>query len=321
MVEGKRQWLKPGDLRTKKLTEYEKQRNKRIKKNYEEQEMPPGLRLQPHSRPLTPTPEEGMDPPRQEIGTQPLPPHNVQPVHEVTASSSVASHDRRGRGPTRGIQTQRIVQKNGKMLVPVPEHFRAPVGDQASKLASKIGIEVRTQLPDLSICRWNKVHDADKKPMIQRLEDQFDLQGNPSDVARTLNTQFGRRLSSFTYRLHKQYKQLKDARGEEYARSHPPTSVTLNQWTSLIDKKWNSKEFMEQSLTNVNNRMQMKTKHRCGSKSIPIIANGEVPDLAKFYKSIHYNSNTHECISSESQANYDNMIKTQAEHLTSLSVA
>ncbi|XP_028082603.1 uncharacterized protein LOC114283924 [Camellia sinensis] len=76
----------------------------------------------------------------------------------------------------------------------------------------------------------------------------------------------------------------------------------------------------EQSLTNVNNRMQMKTKHRCGSKSIPIIANGEVPDLAKFYKSIHYNSNTHEWISSESQANYDNMIKTQAEHLSQTGV-
>ncbi|CAL5422281.1 unnamed protein product [Camellia sinensis] len=145
-----------------------------------EQEMPSRFRLQSHSEPLTPTPEEGMDPPGQEVGTQPLPPHNVQPEHEVTASSS----------------------------------------------------------------------------------DQFDLQGNPSDVARTLNTQFGRQLSSFTYRLHKQYKQLKDARGEEYARSHPPASVTLNQWTSLIDKKWNSKEFMEQSLTNVNNRMQMKTKHR-----------------------------------------------------------
>ncbi|XP_028063463.1 uncharacterized protein LOC114266737 [Camellia sinensis] len=76
----------------------------------------------------------------------------------------------------------------------------------------------------------------------------------------------------------------------------------------------------EQLLTNVNNRMQMKTKHRCGSKSIPIIANGEVPDLAKFYKSIHYNSNTHEWISSESQANYDNMIKTQAEHLSQTGV-
>ncbi|CAL5427492.1 unnamed protein product [Camellia sinensis] len=178
--------------------------------------MPPGFHLQSHSGPLTPIPEEGMDPPGQEVGTQPLPPHNVQPAHEVTASSSVAPHDKRGRGPTRDIQDQRIVEKDGMMVVPVPEQFHAPVGDQASKLASKIGIE-----------------------------DQFDLQGNSSDVARTLNTQFGRRLSTFTYRLHKQYKQLKDARGEEYVRSHPPASVTLNQWTSLIDKKWNSTEFMD----------------------------------------------------------------------------
>ena len=35
MVKQKRQWLKPGDLKTKKLTKYEKQRNKRIKKNCE----------------------------------------------------------------------------------------------------------------------------------------------------------------------------------------------------------------------------------------------------------------------------------------------
>ncbi|KAL7261183.1 hypothetical protein ACSBR1_006761 [Camellia fascicularis] len=134
------------------------------------QEMPPGFRLQSHSGPLTPTPEEGMDPPSQEVGTQPLPPHNVQPEHEVTASSSVAPYDKRGRGPTRGIQAQRIVEKDGKMVVSRPEQFRAPVGDQASKLASKIGIEVRTQLPDLSVRRWKKVNDADKKPMIQRLE-------------------------------------------------------------------------------------------------------------------------------------------------------
>ncbi|GMP56131.1 hypothetical protein CsSME_00020719 [Camellia sinensis var. sinensis] len=99
MVRGKKQWLKPGDLRTKKLTEYEKQRNKRIKENYEvmnnlgvknitnslvsvvqpkcanarekgirveEQEMAPGLRSRSYSRPLTPTPEERMDPPSQE---------------------------------------------------------------------------------------------------------------------------------------------------------------------------------------------------------------------------------------------------------------
>ncbi|GMP58787.1 hypothetical protein CsSME_00022332 [Camellia sinensis var. sinensis] len=114
MVKGKKQWLKPGDLRTKKLTEYEKQRNKQIKEScevmnnlevknvtnslvsavhpkcantkekgirVEDQEMmPPGLRLQSHSRPLNPTPEEGTDPLCQDIASQ-----------------------TRGRGPTHGI--------------------------------------------------------------------------------------------------------------------------------------------------------------------------------------------------------------------------
>ncbi|CAL5373246.1 unnamed protein product [Camellia sinensis] len=163
-----------------------------------------------------------MDPPSEEVGTQPLPPHNVQPEDEVIASSIVASHDRHGRGPTRSIQAHRIVEKDGKMLVPIPEQFRVPVGDNTSKLVSKISIEVRTQLPDLSVHRWKKVNVSDKEPMIQRLVDQFDLQGNRTDVAKASNTQFGRRLSGFTYKLHKQYKQLKDARGKDYARSHPP---------------------------------------------------------------------------------------------------
>ncbi|KAL7245589.1 hypothetical protein ACSBR2_000841 [Camellia fascicularis] len=221
MVRGKKQWLKLGDLRTKKLTEYEKQRNKRIKENCEvmnnlgvknitnslgsavqckcaiarekgirvevddDVEYNPyeseddnddeslgsfdRLRLRSHSRLLTPTPEERMDPPTEEVGTQPLTPHNVQLEDEVTASTIIASHDKRGRGPTRGIQAHRIVEKDGKMLVPIPEQFRAPVGDNASKLVSKIGIEIRTQLPDLSVRRWKKVNVADKEPMIQRL--------------------------------------------------------------------------------------------------------------------------------------------------------
>ncbi|KAF5933238.1 hypothetical protein HYC85_029409 [Camellia sinensis] len=189
MVRGKKQWLKPGDLRTKKLTKYEKQRNNAVQPkcatarekeirvevdddveynpseseddNDDEslgsfdREMAPGLRLRSHSRPLTPTPEERIDPPSEEVGTQPLPPHNVQPEDELAASS---------------------------IVVPIPEQFRAPVRDNASKLVSKIGIE----LPDLCVRRWKKVNVADKEPMIQRLA--FDLQGNRTDVAKALDT-------------------------------------------------------------------------------------------------------------------------------------
>ncbi|KAF5931996.1 hypothetical protein HYC85_028167 [Camellia sinensis] len=238
----------------------------------EKQEMPPGLRLQSHSRPLTHTPKKGMDPLSQEVGTQPLPPHNVQPKHEVTASSSVVSHDRRGCGPTCGIQTHHIVDKDGKMLVPIPEQFRAPVGDNASKLVSMIGIEVQTQLLDLSIRRWKMVNVVDKEPIIQRLAalDQFDLQGNQSDVTKALNTQFGRRLSGFTYKLHKQYKQLKDARGDDYIRSHPPARVTLNQWTSLIDK-WNSQKFKGRKTNNCLIYFKLIGQHDTDTSRTPLV--------------------------------------------------
>ncbi|KAL7240494.1 hypothetical protein ACSBR2_006192 [Camellia fascicularis] len=103
--------------------------------------MPSGLRLQSHSRPLNPTPEEATDPLYQDIASQ-----------------------IRGRSPTRDIQAQCIVNKDGKMLIPIPEQFRAPVGEQASELASKI---------DLSVRRWKKVNNAENEPMIQRLADNM----------------------------------------------------------------------------------------------------------------------------------------------------
>ncbi|GMP89976.1 hypothetical protein CsSME_00041318 [Camellia sinensis var. sinensis] len=46
-----------------------------------------------------------------------------------------------------------MVQKDGKLKVPIPQEYRAPVGDHASQLVSKIGVEVRTHLPDFSIRR------------------------------------------------------------------------------------------------------------------------------------------------------------------------
>ncbi|XP_058216443.1 uncharacterized protein LOC131327348 isoform X3 [Rhododendron vialii] len=42
------------------------------------------------------------------------------------------------------------------------------------------------------------------------------------------------------------------------------------QWTSLIDKKWNDKKWQKQSKANTNNRSNKKSKHRCGSKSLPV---------------------------------------------------
>lgn len=53
--------------------------------------------------------------------------------------------------------------------MPIPLEFCASVGDYASKLASKIGVEVRTRLPDPSVRRWKYVDASVKEAMFQRL--------------------------------------------------------------------------------------------------------------------------------------------------------
>ncbi|XP_028100620.1 uncharacterized protein LOC114299982 [Camellia sinensis] len=234
-------------------------------------EIPSRARSQSHHEALTHALEEGDTSSRPEVTSNPPPPLNVEPQLEYGFTIPAA---KRVRGPTRGKEAQGLVDKGGKLSVPIPPEFRAL--------------------------------------------DQFDLQGDPVDIEKAMNTKFGRRLSNHTYRLHKQFMELKEAKWEEYARNHPPKNVDPTKWIDRIDKKWNTKEF----LANIANRERMYTKHRCGSRSIPArvekLAREKkmLPDLAELYKETHYNEKTHEWISSQAQCNYENMIQTQADHLS-----
>ncbi|XXG46907.1 hypothetical protein AAC387_Pa02g1636 [Persea americana] len=205
-------------------------------------EVPSRARSQSHLEALTHTPEEGDSSSRPEAGSHPSPPLNVEPQVEVTTGNTIAG--KHVRGPSRGKEVQGIVDRYGKLNVPIPPEFRAPVGDYASKLASKIGVEVRTRLPDPSVRRWKYVDASVKGAIVQRLNNQFDLEGDPIDIEKAMNTKFGRRLSNHTYKLHKQFRELKDAKGEEYARNHPPKDVGPTKWIDLIDKKWNTTKFL-----------------------------------------------------------------------------
>ncbi|XP_028114580.1 uncharacterized protein LOC114312542 isoform X2 [Camellia sinensis] len=245
---------------------------------------------------------------------------DMEAPREAAPQSSVVP-TRHPRGLTRGLKVQAMVQKDGKLKVTIPQEYRALVGDHASQLVSKIGVEVRTHLPDFSIRRWKHVNEEVTAPMFQRLTDQFDMEGDSTNVSKAVATKCGRSLSSYTYRLQKKYLNLKSAKGEEYARSHPPPECDLEKWKNLIDKKWNDANWLKQSNANIDNRNQLKTKHRCGSKSLPVrvheatIANGgQLPELPCVYKSTHFNDVTKQWISPECEENYDNMIKIQAEH-------
>ncbi|KAG5544193.1 hypothetical protein RHGRI_016818 [Rhododendron griersonianum] len=267
--------------------------------------------------------------------TQALPPPIVQPQSEALANNNVESTCiltsacyfttvrtvRRTRGPMRGKLAQRVIDKDGRLKVPIPPQFRAAVGEHASKLASKIGFEVRTHVMDLGVRRWKALDDSVKGPILQRLTDKFDLQGDPIDVDKAVATQCGRRISNYTYKLKKKYDKLVKAKGAEYARSNPPGGVKPEQWTSLIDKKWNDKKWQKQSKANTNNRSDKKSKHRCGSKSLPVRVvemmegtDGAVPALGKIYKSTLFNADTNEWISPECEDIHDEIVRIEAEH-------
>ncbi|KAE9445575.1 hypothetical protein C3L33_22527, partial [Rhododendron williamsianum] len=104
------------------------------------------------------------------VESQPSPPRNVEIQSEATTGSSTVAPNRRGRGISRGLDIQRLVDKSWKLLVPIPPEYRAPVGIYASKLASKIGVEVRAQVEDLSIKSWKAVDEGIKAPLLQSLK-------------------------------------------------------------------------------------------------------------------------------------------------------
>ncbi|KAH7854713.1 hypothetical protein Vadar_017020 [Vaccinium darrowii] len=170
---------------------------------------------------------------------------------ETDASSSAVAPQKRacGRGPTRGLEIQGLIDKYGKkLLVLIPQEHRAPVELYASKLASKISVEVREHLQDLSVKSWKAMDESIKAPLFQRLKAQFDLEGDSIDVHKAIATKCGRRLRDHTHRLYTNFKKPKNTKGEEYERSHPPPKISMEQRSSLIEKKWTNKKWMELSI-------------------------------------------------------------------------
>lgn len=58
-------------------------------------------------------------------------------------------------------------------------------------------------MTDLGVRRWKALDDSVKGPILQRLTDKFDLQGDSIDVDKAVATQCGRRISNYTYKLEK----------------------------------------------------------------------------------------------------------------------
>ncbi|XP_050242128.1 uncharacterized protein LOC126691092 [Quercus robur] len=236
-------------------------------------------------------------------------------------TSTTGSTSRNIRGTTRGVAVRALVEKSGKLPVRIAVEYDAPVGKNACKLVNQIGVQVRSNLSSYNVKNWKSVDVATKDVVLQSIEDQFELEGDSNLATKAINTKCGRLLSSGSNKLYQTYKKLVQSHGVDYAKTHPPKNATLAQWTGLIEGRWTNKDWLEKSRINSENRSKTSGKHRCGTKALAVRVDeetnnndGQVPELAKIYKDVHFNPNTNRWIQPEDEATYETILKVQEDH-------
>lgn len=91
----------------------------------------------------------------------------------------------------------------------------------------------------LKVGSCGPVDEGIKALLFQRVKDQFNFEGDPINVHKAITTKCGH-----TNQLCTKFKKLMGTKGEWYARSHPPPKISMEQWNSLIEKKWTNKDWM-----------------------------------------------------------------------------
>ncbi|KAF7112380.1 hypothetical protein RHSIM_RhsimUnG0235000 [Rhododendron simsii] len=119
----------------------------------------------------------------------------------------------------------RITEREMRSTSQPPQPLDAEQEIEAAPFVAPV--EVWTNLEDLTIRRWKAADESVKAPMLQRIKDRFNLDRDPIDVDKAVARQFGRRMSHYSHTLYRKYKNLKTTKGVEYARSHPPSGVSL----------------------------------------------------------------------------------------------
>ena len=61
-----------------------------------------------------------------------------------------------------GLGIRGLVKKHGKLLVCIALEFCALVGEHVGKLASQIGVQVRTNLSTMNVYSWKNVVSGEK---------------------------------------------------------------------------------------------------------------------------------------------------------------
>ncbi|XP_012837876.1 PREDICTED: uncharacterized protein LOC105958410 [Erythranthe guttata] len=158
--------------------------------------------------------------------------------------------EKRGRGLTRGLNTQKYVRKCGeKPKIVIPRGVNKPIGEHSSKHATQIGVLIRLDAP-MQVAGWAKIPVEEKEDLFRKL------------------ISYAKQYSTFRSNAHKHYQTIRDKSGVRLARqsTYEKLANRHDDWLSLCDF-WETDTFKKISETQSNNRDKLKYSHKFGTKS------------------------------------------------------
>ncbi|KAI8555149.1 hypothetical protein RHMOL_Rhmol05G0152000 [Rhododendron molle] len=169
---------------------------------------------------------------------------------------------KRGRGVARGFEVKRRFKTGGKIKgVIFDEDKWLPVGPAEKIFKMEIGILTRLLAP-LHVFYWKRVTAAQKAPLFERLESEFDVKFEDPHTRTVVDKIMAMRFRQFKHRCHLHYKKF----SPEEAPQHPPVNVEPVDWIPLCEH-FKTDEFKKQSKAGTENRGELEVNHTSGSKS------------------------------------------------------
>ncbi|KAK2634638.1 hypothetical protein Ddye_029430 [Dipteronia dyeriana] len=180
-----------------------------------------------------------------------------------TSDANYEGKKRKGRGLTRGLKVDKIVQYVGRIPIRFTPEQKEPVCENANNFSIEMGILVR-QFAPLQVIDWSHMPEVEKSTLFYRLLAKFDVHLSLPHVYQYVNTTMGKFYSNNRCKMHKHFKsfqKVEDAILKHY------TNVSKNDWL-LLCEHFCSDKFHIISKRNSKSRDTLKIKHRGGSKTI-----------------------------------------------------
>ncbi|KAG5558767.1 hypothetical protein RHGRI_008652 [Rhododendron griersonianum] len=194
-----------------------------------------GSRPAPVTAAPTPTPTQELPVEQDGLSTTP----SSLPQQMVRASTS-----RRVRGANRGINTERLIASgSGKKLdVEIPLEVGAPIGANATRFATWLGIQIRMAAPLKNVEKWDDIPFHVKAPIIQATRDKFNIvvYDEKEHVRCGVDRKCKKLYRTWRHNTKDHYEALVEAGKDPYV--NPYKGVSGEDWAWMIGNIWTNKD-------------------------------------------------------------------------------